>query len=499
MSSKHYLSKSLFMKGLQCHKYLYLQKYHPELQNQITEQQEAVFQHGADVGLLAQGLFPGGFTVHYEGLSHAEQIELTRSEMKRGAKTIYEAAFTYNGVFVKTDILHKGNKGWELYEVKSSTKEKEGHLDDIAIQHYVIKGAGIDICKAALVHINTEYVRNGDIEVEKLFVIKDLTDRAIEIQAVTAEKLFAMQAMLDGPMPDIDIGDYCDKPYECAFKSHCWRHIPKNSVFDLREKGIDKFAFYLAGKIRFEDIDPDELNFKQRMQVDAELNNTVTLDREGTRKFLKTLHYPLYFLDFEAFYDEPIPPFDGTRPYMKIPFQYSLHWIEKEGGKLHHKEYLAKTGKDGREDIARQLAESIPDNACVVAYKMSFEQEIIKGLASSFPDYAERLLRINENMIDLMAPFQKRLYYTKEMKGGYSIKVVLPALVPELTYEGMAVSNGGDAVLAYKHLEQTSDPVETKQIRKDLIEYCKLDTLAMVRILERIRECVLEKQYRQKI
>ncbi|MBI5874945.1 MAG: DUF2779 domain-containing protein [Deltaproteobacteria bacterium] len=221
--------------------------------------------------------------------------------------------------------------------------------------------------------------------------------------------------------------------------------------------------------------------------MDAELNGTVTLDRDGVKEFLNTLHYPLYFLDFETFYNEPIPPFDGTRPYMKIPFQYSLHWIEKKGGKLNYCDFLAEAGKDGREAIARQLAELIPDNGCVLAYNMTFEKDAIGALADCFPKYRERLLRINENIKDLMVPFRKRHYYTKEMKGSYSIKVVLPALVPELTYEGMAVSNGDDAVQAYKRLMDAEDPKEIAQIKKDLLEYCKLDTLGMVRLLEKLR------------
>lgn len=482
-----FLSKSQFIRGLQCHKSLWLYKHSPELRAEPDESTQAVFDSGTEVGLLARELFPGGELIKFERSNLGEKVERTKALIENGAETIYEATFRHDDVLVMVDILHKGPKGWEIYEVKQSTEVKEVHKNDVAVQYYTISGSGLPVSKVYLVYINNGYVRNGDINVRELFHIEELTDIVIERQSFVKDELQKMRQMLTGSCPTIDIGPHCDDPYKCDFHDHCWSHIPENSVFDLRERGIDQFANYFAGKVRFEDLDPDELNFKQRMQVDAELNGTVTMDKEAIKEFLDTLHYPLYFLDFEAIYNEPVPPFDNTSPYGKIPFQYSLHWIDKEGGDLMHREFLAPAGTDARKEIARQLSERIPNNACVLAYCMTFEKGIIEKLAALHPEYAEKLLLINENVKDLMVPFRSRHYYTKEMNGSYSIKLVLPALIPELSYEGMTVANGDDAVLAYKQLGQTVNPAEAEQIRKDLLEYCKLDTLAMVKLLERLK------------
>lgn len=383
--NNHYLSKSQFIRGLQCHKSLWLYKYKPELREEPDESRQAVFDSGTEVGLLARGLFPGGKAIEFEGSSFDEKVQQTKRHIESGIKTIYEAAFCHNDIHVMVDILRKGKSGWEIYEVKQATEVKEVHKNDIAVQYYAVSGSGLLISKVYLVHINAEYIRKGDIKVRELFHTEDMTNEAMERQAFVKDEFKKMRQTLTRKCPSIDIGPHCSDPYECDFYDYCRRHIPENSVFDLREKGIDKFAYYRAGKVRFEDIAPDELNFKQRMQVDAELNGTVTLDKEGIKEFLDTLHYPLYFLDFETFYNEPIPPFDGTRPYMKIPFQYSLHWIKKEGGKLNHCEFLAEAGKDGREAIARQLSELIPDNGCVLAYNMTFEKDAIGHACRSLP------------------------------------------------------------------------------------------------------------------
>lgn len=485
-----FLSKSQFIRGLQCHKSLWLYKHSPELRAEPDESTQAVFESGAEVGILAQQLFPGGEVIEFEGSNLGEKVERTKALIENGAETIYEATFRHDDLLVMVDILHKSPDGWEIYEVKQSTAVKDVHKNDVAVQYLVVSSSGLPVSKVSLVHVDTGYVRNRDINVRELFHIEDLTDTVFEKQPFVKDEIHKMRQMLTEECPVVEIGPHCDDPYKCDFHDHCWGHIPENSVFDLRERGIDQFAYYKAGKIRFEELDLNALNFRQRMQVEAELNGTVALDKEGIKEFLDTLHYPLYFLDFEAIYNEPVPPFDNTSPYEKIPFQYSLHWIDKEGSELMHREFLAPAGTDAREEIARQLSELIPDNACVLAYCMTFEKGIIAKLAALYPAYAEKLLSINKNVKDLMAPFRSRHYYTKEMNGSYSIKLVLPALIPELSYEGMAVANGDDAVLAYKQLGQTVNPAEAEQIRRDLLEYCKLDTLAMVKLMERLKKAV---------
>ena len=484
--NRAYLSKSLFIRGLQCHKSLYLGRYQPELKDEVSEEKQALFESGTEVGILAGELFPGGVKVPYEGLSPREQLEMTASEIRKGTETLYEGAFSYNNVFMKADILHKGKCGWELYEVKQSTKVEDVHVNDVALQHYVLTGAGIPVSRAFLVHINNEYVRHGQIEVEKLFVIEDITDRVIEKQTFVAEELDKMRKMLNGPMPAIDIGAWCDDPYECDFKGRCWQHIPEDSVFTLKRKGINQFDLYRQGIIRLEQIPLDVLNAAQRMQVEFFLEKKESVNREAVREFLDSLCYPLYFLDFETFMSA-VPPFDGTRPYQQIPYQYSIHFLEREGAELGHGEFLAEPNVDPREELTRRLVAKIPDDACVVAYNASFEASILKELAEWLPQYAGTLESIVSNMRDLMAPFRRRDVYHWQMKGSHSQKAVLPALVPDLSYEGMQVADGGMAMQAYFAMCGAKDPTEVNRIRKSLLEYCKLDTLGMVRLLEKLR------------
>ena len=205
---------------------------------------------------------------------------------------------------------------------------------------------------------------------------------------------------------------------------------------------------------------------------------------------MNTLYYPFYFLDFETF-QQAIPKYDGISPYMQIPFQYSLHYIEKEEGKIEHKEFLAEVGKDPRRSLAERLVKDIPLNACVLAYNMKFEKMVIKQLAEMYEDLREDLMLIHENMKDLMIPFDERMYYTKEMEGSYSIKYVLPALFldsPELDYHNLnIIHNGSEAMNAFAELDKKTRE-EQEIIRKSLLEYCKLDTLAMVKIWEKLKK-----------
>jgi hypothetical protein len=486
-----YLSKSLFIRGLQCHKSLYLNRYQPALKDEVSEEKQALFESGTEVGILARDLFPGGVEVPYEGLSPKEQLDMTTAEIEKGAGTIYEAAFSHNGVFMKADILHKGKDGWELYEVKQSTKVQDVYENDVALQYYVLKGSNLPVSRAFLVHINNQYVRQGDIEVEKLFVAKDLTDRVKEKQAFVEEEIAKMRGMLKGQVPAIDIGEQCDDPYECDFMGHCWQHVPEHSVFSLRGKGVNKFDLYRKGIVRMEEIPVDILNDAQRMQVKFFLEKGETVNREAVREFLDSLRYPIYFLDFETFMSA-IPPFDGTRPYRQIPYQYSIHFQEREGGELHHREFLAEPNVDPRKELAGRLVAEIPGDACVVAYNASFEAGILKGLAEWLPQHGSRIERIVSNMRDLMAPFKQRDVYGWQMHGSYSQKVVLPILVPDLSYEGMEVADGGMAMEAYWAMCAAEDPSEVKRIRTSLLEYCKLDTLGMVEILTRLRAMVRE-------
>jgi hypothetical protein len=484
-----YLSKSLFIRGLQCHKSLYLHKHHPELKDKIPPSREALFESGHEVGIMAQGLFPNGLTIPYDPDSYDTQVALTQEAIKQGVVTLYEPAFQFDNVFIKVDILHKGKDGWDLYEVKSSTSIKDVYIPDAAIQYHVVKGAGLPVSRVFLVHINNQYVREGDIEVDKLFTINDVTLEVRQIQDTIEEELDIQKTMLRGDIPQIYIGPYCHDPYDCDFIGHCWGHIPEGSVFSIKGSSKLPFTLYNRGIIDLKDVPIHMLSADQKLQVEATLEKKVFISKTSVKDFLDSLWYPLYFLDFETF-STPIPLFDGTRPYQQVPYQYSLHYLENEDAPLQHHEYLADPKIDPRKELAVKLLSEIPDNACVIAYVAGFEKGILEDLAEWFPEFETKIERIIENMADLALPFQKRYLYHWQFNGSYSLKIVLPALVPDLTYQGLEIKDGDMAMQAYFMMQETDDPGEIQRLKKALLEYCCLDTLGMVRIVGKLKEMV---------
>jgi hypothetical protein len=481
-----FLSKSLYMRGLQCRKSLYLDRHRPELRGEPSPELEARLASGHEVGVYAHMLFPGGVVVPFDGLTKDEQLAKTREEIERGTKAIYEAAFSHDGVFVKTDIIVRNRGFWDLYEVKSSTSVKEHHWDDVAIQYYVLSGAGIPVNRAYLAHINNGYVRDGDIVPEELFVVQDITGVVKEKQSSLPDTLAGMRAMLEGKMPEVDIGPHCEDPYECDFMDFCWRHVPEHSVFTLRGRGADRWELYRQGVVRLEDVPLDSLNLAQRMQVEYFLDRKSHADPGKIREFLKKVGYPVCFLDFESF-ASAIPLFDGTRPYQQVPFQYSLHRVDAAGEEPKHFEYLAQPGPDPRGKIAEKLLGEIPEEACVLVYNMAFEKRVLRELGESLPGLRRNLSAIAERLIDLMEPFRRRDIYHWRMNGSYSLKSVLPVLVPEMTYDDMEISDGETASEAYFTMGELSDPVELSRLRKGLLDYCRQDTLGLVRLLEKMR------------
>jgi len=486
MKKRYYLSKSLFIKGLQCHKALYLEKHQPELKDPMTASKENLFASGHEVGRIARGLFPGGVEIPYEGLTHQEQIEMTRSEIEKGTKVLYEAAFSHDGVFIKADIIRKGRRGWELYEVKASNSQKDYHSDDVSVQYYVMTGCGFPVSKAFIVHLDNTYVRKGDIEVDKLFAMADLTEDVREKQPAIGAEIRNQRKMLSGSLPDITIGKYCFDPYECDFHGHCWDHIPEISVFSLKGVSFEAYKFHQKGIVRLEDVPLDDLSSKQRFLIEAYLEKRIHVEPDSVRAFLKTLRYPLCFLDFETFMTA-IPPWDGIKPWQQVPYQYSLHVLEKGGKALKHHEYLAMPNVDPRKELVENLMRDIPENACIVHYT-AFERTRMNELAGWFPKYRKRIETLLDQSVDLAEPFKDKSVYLWQTLGSYSIKCVLPALVPGLNYDDMEISDGGTAMEAYFRMCQSQDPAEIERIRKALLEYCKLDTLAMVRIVEKLKE-----------
>ena len=492
-----YLSKSKYTGLWQCPKLAWLRKYKPE-EFVMDESVQARMDAGNEVGDLAMGLF-GDFTEVTEygpdgKIDLKKMIARTAEEMAKGTQNICEASFDYNGLYCAVDILRKDGDGWAIYEVKSSTEaEKAVYIADVAYQKYVLEHCGVNVTATHIVVIDSTYVFDGTLDIQKLFKITDVSEAVrVEIGSVPANIALAERILNCPDEPDIDLSTRCRDPYDCGFWQYCTRNLPKPCVFDIyRMRFEDKILRYKNGIISFDDLLGDSriTNAKQLRQIEYGLADKGTYADKGCiRDFLNTLSYPLYFLDFETM-QTVVPQFVGTRPYMQIPFQYSLHYIEREGGELKHKEFLAESGPDPRRALAEQLCRDIPRNVCVTAYNKKFECGRIKELAEAFPDLAAHLLNICGNIKDLLDPFQSGYYYNRAMGGSFSIKSVLPAIFPDdpsLDYHNLeGVHHGGEAMTLFPKIKDM--PPEEQQIaRHNLLKYCELDTYAMVKVWEEL-------------
>lgn len=515
------LSKSRYTRYCQCPKSLWLSINKPD-EATVDAGVEARFAEGNVVGDLAMGLF-GDFvevtTMKDERLDLNAMIAKTREEMLRGTEVICEASFSYvdgeESNYCAVDILRKTPNGWAIYEVKSTTSHMadvatmskelvdkvEKYAKDIAFQKWVLVQCGVKVTGTYLVTLNSDYVRQGDLDVQQLFNVINMQELVENeyLKVPTQQRL--AHTVLQGDEPQKAIGMHCSDPYQCAFWSYCTHQVgldlenDKTTVFDLyRMSAKKKFELFDQGKVTFEDVRHDKLNAKQQVQVECTLNGTEHIDKQGIQEFLDKVTYPLYFLDFETM-QQVLPQFDGTRPYQQITFQYSLHYIEHEGGELKHTAFLAPSnGTDPRRALAEALCRDIPTGSCIMAYNDPFEKGRIKEMAEAYPDLAAHLMNLHGNIIDLLLPFRDGHCYTPAMGGSFSIKSVLPALFPddeELNYHNLnpLVQNGGHAMTIFPKIKDMP-AAEAHEAREALLAYCHLDTLAMVRVWEKLEEMV---------
>ncbi len=456
LSATHTLSKSTFVRGCKCLKSLYLYKFHYDLRDEVSQQQQSLFDQGNEVGILARSLFPGGKDATVTPAhDYTASVKHTQQILQSGCKTIYEAGFMFNNVYAAVDILVIRKNGWYLYEVKSSTSVKEYHTLDAALQYYILKNLGYPLKQVSIVCINNQYVRHGAIEPEKLFNIHDITTEVIKFQDYVEDQLEVMQHMLkDGIEPQCRLGRQCNEYYSCDFQGHCWKKI-NEAEYPVTEisKISDKLWELVNKNIYCQSKIPSEYYFRltplQRQQISCTLQQTSPQPNiKEIRGFLSDVSSPVSFLDFETI-ATAIPLFDGTRPYQQVPFQFSLH-CDDGSGEYHHYEYLGDGKTDPRPGLIKQLLALLPSRGSVLVYYLPFEKGRLEELAESFPQYRKQLLAICERLVDLIIPFRNRDVYHYKMNGSASIKSVLPALFPELDYSKLNISDGGGFACVFK-------------------------------------------------
>jgi hypothetical protein len=445
---KHLLSKSTFMYGCQCPLRLYLHKFKPELRNAEDEAQSSIFAAGTNIGLLAQQAFPGGIDLSPpDAFSYHLAVERTTEMIASGKKIIYEAAFNFEGILCAIDILVKQKGAWYAYEVKNSTRVKPPHLMDAALQYHVITKAGLALKDFFVMNLNTAYVRKGDLDVKQLFKATSVLAEIKAKQSFITGKAAELKKMLQSKKEPLMLpGDHCFEPYDCDFTEHCWQ-----------------------------DLEDDE---------EAVDHGEIDINKAAIAEFTENLKYPLYFFDFETVMPS-VPPFDASRSYQQLPFQYSLHVQHTKNAAVKHLAFLGDGVNDPREHLTKALLKDIGSKGTVLVWNKAFEITRLKELGRDFPKYEKKLTSIINRIEDLMLPFKRKHYRHPAFAGSASIKSVLPVLVPKLSYETLEVQNGAMATSIYANLKDQNKATQAKQ-RRDLLAYCHLDTLAMVKILEQL-------------
>lgn len=478
------LSKSKFLSGLQCHKRLYLEIRQPELATPPDPSTQAILAMGTEIGLLAQRCFPGGVLVSSGFRQREAALAQTAALLADpGVPALFEGAFEYDGIVVRVDILVRmqdgegKSPGWRLIEVKSSTRIKDVHLDDLAIQRYVLMGAGVPVRETCVMHIDTRYLyQGGETDLQALFSLEDVSEMVAARQEKVPDRLPGMKAMLiTSEPPVIEPDDRCHSPYECPFWAHCTRDKPPRWIYHL--PGTKQLVNQLARQgVTIIDEIPDGTRLSP---VQQRVKHNVEWVSPALEQVLRSVEYPVHHVDFETVM-LAVPRFHATRPYQSIPVQWSNH-IELESGEIQHLEFLHSDPTEPRKRWAETLIETLGEKGSIVVYS-SYEEAMMRQVADAFPEFRKAFSVMMKRLWDLH-PVIKEHYYHPAFGGSYSIKAVLPAVVPAMGYDDLLIREGGQAASEYyRMIFVEEDWIEQSKIRDALLQYCARDTMAMLEL-----------------
>jgi hypothetical protein len=480
------LSKSKYMSGLQCPKLLWMQFHETESIPSPDASTQHLFDEGHRIGELAKKLYPDGINIPASDFSG----NLAQTKILLGQrKTLFEPAFFIESLYSRLDILTPApNDEWDIVEVKGSTRVKDENLDDVSFQRFCAEKFGLKIRRCFLTFINNQYVKSGDIEPEKLFTSQDITEQVTEAADGIQDRIKEMFKIINSPTcPAVSVGAHCTEPYSCPVTS-CWDSLPEHNIFELYRGGKKCTDLYEKGIQTIKDIPAGfKLSMPQQIQKECVLSGEPHVDKEAIKYFLSSLQYPLYYLDFETI-NPAIPIYDGTRPFQRIPFQFSLHITEKPNSMPAHYSFLADGAGDPRFQLLSELKSEFSGSGTVVTYNQSFEKGVLQELAAAFPEYKNWVDDVCGRLVDLYAPFRDFNYYHPSQNGSASIKHVLPAVTGK-SYEGMSIANGGDASLAFLSIIYGSmTDGERAKLRFDLEKYCGLDSEGMIWVVDKLSQ-----------
>lgn len=485
------ISKTKIMQGYQCHKNIYLSVHKKELIPPVTPELQALFDQGNVVTEEARRRFPAGVLIDNPAFDFGGSLRKTRELLSAHTETIFEAAFEYKGCYARADIISYNplSQRWIIREVKSTTKVKDEHLDDVGLQVWIMANAGLPIEKIVLMHLNP-LCKYPDLS--NLFIEEDVTDRLRGLHTSIAPRLNEIfKSLRSEEVPPIPIGEHCYRPRECQFRQHCWQeaNVPDLSVFSIPTLRQKKWELLEKGHLGLEGIPEDELNEQQKIFLKVLKTGERFVDRQRIQDTLKEWKFPLVFLDFET-QSSAIPRFEGTGPFAQVPFQYSVHILDSLDSELQHYEYLCTVDKDPRQELTPLLIEACKGEGSVVAYYSQFEAGRLQDLEDFLPEYRSDLKSIRERLVDPL-PLLREAVYDRAFEDSFSIKSVGPALLGEVfDYQTLQVSDGGAAQRAYAEMVRTGTSESRKeQLRLGLLEYCAKDTLVMVELVKWLYKC----------
>ncbi len=480
------LTKSDFMSYTRCPLEFWLHKNQKNLIPPTDAATQRLFDMGNEVDDLARKLYPGGEKVEgYNAVGWGN----TEKAISRGAKILFQPTAITKDLSARADILTVGDEPgtWDIREVKASTKLSDDHILDLAFQKICFENAGIKIGKTYLIHINNKYIRKGEIDLQKLFVFQNITEDVREKTDEVKELIDQVLVMMKNKDASaVELLESCNDIKNCAFVGYYCQGTPE----------LHKLAAKFPPKLLLNLLEREALDYKK---IPADILKSIgfkikeefsKIDVKAVRKELAQLEYPLHFFDYETF-SSPIPPFDGTFPYQQIPFQYSVHIKDAPGVKIKHLEFLAKKYENPVPELLAQLKRDIGPRGSVIVWFEKFEKTRNSEMAVMEPDYARFLKSVNERMFDLYLIFKinKEIYIRSEFRGSASLKVVLPVLCPELSYESLEIREGGTASASWPILTggKITEPEKAK-LAKNMLLYCGRDTEAMVGILDKLEE-----------
>ena len=490
LTNPHMLTKSRFIRYLQCPRYLWLGDHDEAELNRSSElEQERMVEEGEEVEVWARRLFPKGERIRS---FHKAGERDTKQAIEKGAKVLYQATAIGDGLLAMSDILifNPEKNVWDIFEVKGSTEVKPKHLYDVCFQMLAYKRAGYTIGTLSIVHINRDYVREGTIDPKGLLLVEDVTEAACaltdEVEAHIPKAKRVME-LTEEPTPE-------EFPCGCTCKNspcptHCFAGLTEYPVYELRGISMKKTTELAENGIQTVSDVPDDfpLNDVQLHQVLSAKRGEPLIDRPAIKEILDSFTYPIYFFDYETF-SSIVPPFDGFHPNETMPFQYSLHILKSPTSEVEHREFLAQEYGNTMPAVASALIRDIKDDGgTVIAWNKGFEIGCNEGIARLVPEHAAFLLSVNDRIFDLMEVFSKQHYIDYRFRGSYSLKKVLPVVIPHLSYKELDVQEGMTASLIWKKSFGMTTS-EREQIFRNLLEYCKLDTLAMVEIWQLLQD-----------